>query len=459
MPNRGRPKGASALSKQPHKVHKHQPHDKLDLIHKQLASDHPQSREPALTMRVFPIMLDAAISEILNPAGRTSMRRLEVDLALACLFASETAILDVFLFNNESLERHTLERGRRSIFTEGIRSGVINIYTRAAFNSYEQTLHTIEADTVQVAPTTAPLSIKPQSMDMVERLSTTAPTPRTRYLPSSGHDSWAESLASLYEVRGNGLISSPNRDDRIIGPALHDHLRGAETLLSHVDTPGMRRSFTVWHTARDRTNIQLPDSDFLYNPYHAIFYSLSDLEKRRLLRREMLEVTLLYLVNLASRFNSALYYTKIAAPREHQYLVHSFERSLRELTGWQETVARLKVKLPTMRAIIRTGPEMLDLRALGVRYFEDLALLDRGNMVPVEQIEEDLRPYTRAIRKEVDGSTSRVLTASAGLGTIASILHPAFTVAAGAMSGISSARFRSPINRKIIVYRVGLTRG
>jgi hypothetical protein len=422
-------------------------------------TDRRQRREMSVAMRVLPIMLDAAISEILNPTSRASTRRLEADLTLACLFASEIVIPDVFLFNNESLEYHVLGRGRRSIFTEGIRSGVISIYTRAAFNSYEQTLHKIEADTVDVAPMTAPISIKPQSLDMVERFSTTAPTPRTRYLPSSGHDSWAESLASLYEVRGNMLMSSQNKDDPITGSALHDHLRGAETLLSHVDTPGMRRSFTVWYTARDRTNIQLPDPDFLYRPYHAIFYSLSDLEKRRLLRREMLEVTLLYLVNFAARYNAALYYTKIPAPLEHEYLVHSFESNLMALTDWQETAARLKVKLPTMRTLIRMGPEVLDLRSLGVRYFEDLTMLECGKEVPAQQIEEDLRSYARAIRREVEGIASRAMTAGAGLGTIASILHPAFTVAAGALSGISAARFHFPVNRKITIYRIRLARG
>ncbi|MEU7642102.1 hypothetical protein AB0C11_39825 [Streptomyces sp. NPDC039016] len=143
-------------------------------------------------------MLDAAVPEILNLREESCSKYVQADLAMGCLFAHEIVIPDVFLFNSPTLERHILDGKQRSMFSEAVSRGVIRIFTREpVFQSYDTTLKVISEDTTEVAPMLTPISIQPRSPEIAGRLATTAPTPQTKHLASSGDDSWVATLATL----------------------------------------------------------------------------------------------------------------------------------------------------------------------------------------------------------------------------------------------------------------------
>ena len=111
------------------------------------------------------------------------------------------------------------------------------------------------------------------------------------------------------------LVHSESVHDRELGLALYQDLRDVERHLRHFDYAGLCRSTLVSLAAEQRMQQVISTDEFLHYPYKAMLSATSRLDRRASLRREMLEVTLLYHVNLARQYGSIVYWPN--STREH----------------------------------------------------------------------------------------------------------------------------------------------
>jgi hypothetical protein len=98
----------------------------------------------------------------------------------------------------------------------------------------------------------------------------------------------------------------------------------------------------------------------------------------------------------------------------------------------------LRATLPPVRRLLRLGPDVVGLRKLGTYYFEDLMLLEKGESVPLEQIQEDMASYARSICGVVRGGTEQLLVVASGVASAAGVASPVAALMGGGLTSFSA---------------------
>ena len=366
-------------------------------------------------------------------------RRLDVDLLMAVLFSSGVSIPDVFLFNNPSLHEHILSGRCRSLFSEAVNENVIRLYARTRRASgYLGLLSSITDDTLEITSLRQPIAIQNTALLVAERMTHAASRQIFGFSPVRGRHSWGQALARLFEEHSYMLVHSESAHDRELGLALYQDLRDVERHLRHFDHAGLRRSTLVSLAAEQRMQQVISTDEFLHYPYKVMLSATSRLDRRASLRREMLEVTLLYHVNLARQYGSIVYWpNSIRGTSRPDVVVRARERGA-FLTPYQEKVTMLRATLPPVRRLLRLGPDVVSLRKLGTYYFEDLMLLEKGEPVPLEQVQEDMASYARSICDVVRGGTEQLLVVASGVASVAGVASPAAALMGGGLTSFSA---------------------
>lgn len=339
---------------------------------------------------------------------------------------------------------HILDNRRRSLFTEAVNQNVVKIYTRGdVHGDYGKLLGLVSDDTLAGVPLAKPLALQTTSLDVVDRLTFAAIEQKFQLLPTIGAGSSGEALARFFKSRSRALRASTNLSDRNLGLRLERHVRDVEHHLRHLDHAGVRRATLVWLSASRRTPLAVSNPDFLLKPYKAMLSSLTSFDRRSELRREMLEVALLYQLNLALQFGATVYWPKVSRRMTRPDLLNNLHKRGHSIASWQHKAATITVKVPPISSLLRLGPDIIELRQLGSYYFEDIHQLEEGKLVPAEQLREDAETYARNIRRVVRSGTAQLLAIAS---TVSSTLGPTNPTAAMLVGGLTSisALFEGP---------------